>query len=96
MGKHESFQNPSDFVRDLIGSQGIKVGQKETPESELPTFVTVKSPSIGRPEGSVNGRILEINYDDPEPYLVMTVHGYKAHQKVLLKDVTNIEKFSDE
>lgn len=83
-------ENPSDKVRKMIEGANIKVGKKESEEDSYATLVTLKATSLNNPEG-LSGRILEVNYDDVEPYLVITVHGHKAHEKVLLKDVTTIE-----
>jgi len=84
-----SQETPSDKVRRMIQEQNIKVGPKENKEDSFATLVTLKATSINRPDG-LQGRILEVNYDDAEPYLVITVHGYKVHKKILLKDVIDI------
>lgn len=87
----KSPDNPSDRIRKLVEQENIKVGRKENEQDTFATLVTLKADSLKRPGGLI-GRILEINYDDPEPYLVITVHGYKAKEKILLKDITSIEK----
>lgn len=92
MGYEQPLENPSDRVRKIIEEKGIKVGRKESEEDSFATLVTLKATSLNRPDG-LRGRILEVNYDDAEPYLVITVHGYKAQEKVLLKDITNIDVF---
>ena len=85
-------ETPSDRIRRMIEEQNIKVGRKESEEDSYATLVTLRATSFNRPEG-LRGRILEVNYDDAEPYLVLTVHGYKAQEKVLLKDVTSMDIF---
>jgi len=90
MGWEQPSENPSDKIRQMIEGQDIKVGKKEKEEDSFATLITLKATSLNRPEG-LRGRILEINYDDAEPYLVITVHGYKTQEKVLLKDITSID-----
>lgn len=90
MSFEQPLENPSDKVRKIIEDKGIKVGRKEGDEDSFATLVALKATSLNRPDG-LRGRILEVNYDDAEPYLVITVHGYKAQEKVLLKDITNID-----
>lgn len=88
----EKLESSSDRVRQMLEDKNIKVGRKESPDDSYATLVTIKASSLSKPEG-LRGRILEVNYSDPEPYLVITVHGYKKTERILLKDILDIEVF---
>lgn len=83
-------ETTSDQVRKILEEKNIRVGIKENEDDSFATLVVLKASSFSRPSG-LRGRILEVNYDDPEPYLTLAVHGYQTHEKVLLKNIISID-----